>query len=222
MGSLLSFGAAPRTARLPPPSSRPAVNDAASSATPADLVRRIQEGDGTAEEELVATYGEGLAFVLRRWTRDREAADDLYQETLGRALEKLRSGELRNAASLPSFLRGLAWNLCIDHYRRRTARGGREAPLGDHVDPPDPGAGQLASLLRREKAEVVRRLLAELPAARDRQVLTRFYLEEQDKERIRADLGLSPAELNMVLFRARRRCQALFEAAFGARARERD
>ncbi|HEV7517338.1 MAG TPA: hypothetical protein VGR07_13635 [Thermoanaerobaculia bacterium] len=73
--------------------------------TPGDLVRRIAAGDRRAEQEMVELYGEGLAFLLRRWTRDRDAADDLYQETLRLALEKIRRGEVRDPDRLPGFLR---------------------------------------------------------------------------------------------------------------------
>lgn len=180
---------------------------------PGELVPRIQAGDRRAEEELVELYGEGLAFLLRRWTRDRDAADDLYQETFRLAIEKIRQGELRDPGRLPGFLRGLAKNLSIDHYRRESRRGGREASLEASPEPPDHGPGQLGALLREERIKIVRRLLAELPVERDRQVLLRFYIHEEDKDRIREDLGLSRAELNVVLFRARRRYQALAEKA---------
>ncbi|HVR07246.1 MAG TPA: RNA polymerase sigma factor, partial [Thermoanaerobaculia bacterium] len=211
MGSLLAFSGPRQRARGCPPGPRGAVTEAGPA--PGDLAPRIAAGDRGAEEELVARYGEGLAFLLRRFTRDRETADDLYQETFRRALEKLRRGELRDPASLPSFLRGLARNLSIDHYRGRARRSGRERPLDEASEPPDERTGQLGSLLREERIALVRRLVGEVPRRRDREVLLRFYLEEEDKQRIQSDLGLSGAELNLVLFRARRRCQALFEEA---------
>jgi RNA polymerase sigma-70 factor (ECF subfamily) len=215
MGSVLAFGARARRLGARPSWPRGTVTEAAPA--PVDLVRRIEEGDRGAEEELVELYGEGLAFLLRRWTRNLEAAEDVYQETFKRALEKLRGGELRDPRSLPAFLRGLARNLSIDYYRGESRRGGRERPIDGALDPPDDRVGQLGTLLHEEKAALVRRLVAELPRARDREVLLRFYLREEDKERIQADLGLTGTELNMVLFRARRRCQALFEEALGGR-----
>jgi RNA polymerase sigma-70 factor (ECF subfamily) len=215
MGSVLAFGARARRSGARPSRPRGTVTEAAPA--PVDLVRRIEEGDRGAEEELVELYGEGLAFLLRRWTRNLEAAEDVYQETFKRALEKLRGGELRDPRSLPAFLRGLARNLSIDYYRGESRRGGRERPIDAALDPPDDRVGQLGTLLHEEKAALVRRLVAELPRARDREVLLRFYLREEDKERIQADLGLTGTELNMVLFRARRRCQALFEEALAGR-----
>ncbi len=181
-----------------------------------DLVLRIQSGDRRAEGELVERYGEGFLFLLRRWTRSRDEADDLYQETFRRGIEKIRAGEVRDPERLPAFLRGLARNLTTDHYRRETRRGGRESPIESNPEPADGAPGQLGALLRREKAGIVRRLLAELSQERDRQVLLRFYIHEQDKERICGDLGLSRSEFNVVLFRARRRYQLLFEKAVAA------
>lgn len=180
---------------------------------PGDLVLRIGSGDRRAEAELVEHYGEGVLFLLRRWTRSRDEADDLYQETFRRAIEKIRGGEVRDPERLPAFLRGLARNLTTDHYRRQSLRGGRETPIESTPEPADDANGQLGALLRREKIGIVRRLLAELPLERDRQVLLRFYIHEEDKERICDDLALSRSEFNVVLFRARRRYQLLFEKA---------
>lgn len=180
---------------------------------PGDLVLRIGSGDRRAEAELVERYGEGVLFLLCRWTRSRDEADDLYQETFRRGIEKIRAGEVRDPERLPAFLRGLAKNLTTDHYRRAALRGGRESPIESSPEPADDMPGQLGALLRREKIGIVRRLLSELPLERDRQVLVRFYIQEEDKERICDDLGLSRSDFNVVLFRARRRYQLLFEKA---------
>jgi RNA polymerase sigma-70 factor (ECF subfamily) len=188
-------------------------------AAPGDLVRRIQAGDLRAETELIELYGEGVTFLLRRWTRDRDAADDLFQETFRTAIEKIRRGEVREPDRLPGFLRSLAKNLSTYHYRRAAQQTEREKPIDTALEPPDPTAGQLGRLLRQEKIEIVRRLLAELSVERDRQILLRFYLREEDKENIRRDLGLTSAEFNVVLFRARRRYRDLFEKAAAGSAR---
>ena len=185
-----------------------------------DLVQRIMAGDGPAEEELIARFGDGLLFLLRRWTRDPSTAEDLYQETVRLALEKIRRGEVREPDKLPGFLRSLAKNLSIHHYRRGSVRGERERDLeevgADAVVSHD-AVDQLTSLLRAEKAALVRQAIAEMPMERDRQVLFRFYIGEEDKERICADLGLTGPELNVVLFRARQRYRKLFEERLAGR-----
>lgn len=181
-----------------------------------DLVGRIVAGERQAEEELVGHYGEGLQFLLRRWTRDTVTAEDLFQETVRLALEKIRGGEVREPGKLAGFLRSLAKNLAIHHYRRDAIRQERErdldsAPLVAAGEPMEP----LAHLLRAEKAALVRQAIAELPRERDRQVLFRFYIAEEDKERICADLGLGSQEFNIVLFRARQRYRNLLAERLG-------
>jgi RNA polymerase sigma-70 factor (ECF subfamily) len=176
-----------------------------------DLVRRIQESDPAAEAELVARFSEGLSFLLRRWTRDRTIAEDLFQETFRLALEKIRKGEVRDPERLAGFLRSLAKNLSIEHYRRGSRREVREEELEAAAELTAPETGQLGHLLRQEKAALVRQVLEELGSERDRQVLFRFYIAEEEKEQIRSDLGLTGPEFNLVLFRARRRYRDLYE-----------
>jgi len=83
-------------------------------------------------------------------------------------------------------------------------------PATDTMEP-------LNRLLAAEKAGLVRRLIGELASDRDRQVLFRFYIAEEERERICADLGLTSPELNVVLFRARQRYRKLFEERLGGR-----
>lgn len=187
------------------------MSGSAAELSPGDLVQRIRGGDPRAEEELVTRFGEGLSFLLRRWTRDHAAAEDLYQETFRLALEKIRRGEVREPDRLAGFLRSLAKNLSIHHYRRGSVRETREEDLDAVTDVSCEDVDQLGQLLRQEKVALVRRILAELASERDRQVLFRFYIAEEERERIRSDLGLSGPELNMVLFRARRRYRDLYE-----------
>lgn len=194
-----------------PTAARPGMSGSTAPSTPADLVLRIRSGDPRAEEELIARFGDGLSFLLRRWTRGHSDAEDLYQETFRLALEKIRRGEVRDPDRLAGFVRSLARNLSIEHYRKAARRGSREEDLEAAAESSAPETGQLGQLLRKEKVALVRRLLDELGSDRDRQVLFRFYIAEEDKESIRSDLGLTAPEFNLVLFRARRRYRDLFE-----------
>ena len=182
-----------------------------SEVSSSDLVRSIQDGNPAAEAELVARFSEGLSFLLRRWTRDRMVAEDLFQETFRLALEKIRKGEVRDPDRLAGFLRSLAKNLSIEHYRRGSRREVREEELEAASELSATDTGQLGRFLREEKAALVRQVLEDLGSERDRQVLFRFYISEEDKEQIRSDLGLTGPEFNLVLFRARRRYRDLYE-----------
>ncbi len=186
-----------------------------STASACGMVRRIAAGDRAAEAELVEEYGERMAFLLRRWSRDDDAAQELYQETFRRAIEKLRAGELRDPERLASYLVGLAKNLSTYHYRKGDRRSAYHEDPGEKAEFADPSPDLLARLLSHEKADLARRVLAELPTDRDREILSRFYLAESDSRTICAELGLAATHFKRVLFRARRRYRTLFEAQVG-------
>lgn len=181
---------------------------------PEELAARIRAGDRRAEERIVELYGRGVAIILDRHTNGRPEAEDLYQETFRLALEKLRRGELREPAKLPGFLAQMARNLAIEHYRkaaRRQTEPDSDAILGFAA----PGTGPLAELLVRDNAALVRRALRDLANERDRQILLRFYIAEEDKDHICADYGLTNLQFNRVLHRARQRYKALMLARLG-------
>ena len=174
---------------------------------PQEIVRRIRERDPEADAELVRRYQRGVSVILRRAGAGPPEADDLSQETFALALRKIRAGEVRQPERLAGFLCSLARNLAIEHFRR--SRSQRAAGDPDQ-EAPSPAASPLEELLRAERAATVRRVLDELPSDRDRQILHRFYLAEDDKETICRDLGLSSLHFNRVVFRARERYRELY------------
>jgi RNA polymerase sigma-70 factor (ECF subfamily) len=169
-------------------------------------------GDGEAEAELVERYSRGVTFIIRRETGGASAADDLYQETFRIALEKIRRGDLREPEKLPGFVCSVARNLVIDYFRR-AARQESLAEIEEATPMPHPAPSQLDELLRKEKTALVRQVINELPSDRDRQLLFRFYIAEEAKESICADLGLTGVHFNRVLHRARERYRELYEKA---------
>jgi len=194
------------------------LRDDASPETPAELVRRIRSGDAAAESELVSRYGRGVTILIHRSSGNASAVDDLYQQTFQIALEKIRRGDLREPERLSGFICSLARNLVIDHFRRAAAHR-FPGPI-EGTGAADPAPGPLESLLRAEKASIVRRVLAELPAERDREILFRFYIAEDEKDSICRDLGLTSLHFNRVLFRARERYRELYEETARKSAKE--
>jgi RNA polymerase sigma-70 factor (ECF subfamily) len=171
------------------------------------LVARIRAGDVAAESDLVSRYARGVRMIVSRATPDRSIVDDLCQDTFRIALEKIRRGDVRDARRLSGFMCALARNLTVEHFRRSR----RGEPVGA-PDESDPAPSQLELLLAEERASIARKVLSELGSDRDRQLLFRFYVAEETKAEICADLGLSSLHFNRVLFRARVRYRALYEA----------
>jgi RNA polymerase sigma-70 factor (ECF subfamily) len=205
-GAPLERARGPLASNPAAPAAEPSPGEAASA-----LVRRIQAGEARAEAELVERYHGGLLFLLRRWTRDSETAEDLCQETLRLAIEKIRSGEVREPDHLAAFLRSLAKNQSIQLYRRTGERVELREEIGPSCELQDAQPSALSQLLQNEKARLARQVLQDLGSERDRQVLLRYYLAEEKAEAICHDLGLTSEHFYRVLHRARKRYRRLFE-----------
>jgi RNA polymerase sigma-70 factor (ECF subfamily) len=177
-----------------------------------DLVSRIRAGNRQTEAELVERYSRGVMIIIRREVRDTAAAEDLYQETFRIILEKVRHGDVREPERLSGFVCGVARNLVIDYFRR-AARQESLTEIEEAEPLPHPAPDQLQELLQKEKADLVRQVLKEMPNERDIQALYRFYIADDDKEQICADLGLTSSHFNIVLHRARERFRELYKQA---------
>ena len=179
-----------------------------------DWLRRVTAGDADAEAELVRRYKDGIAIIIQRIVHNESTAEDLSQETFRVVLEKIRKGDVREPEKLSGFICGVARNLAIDSARKtRRSAAGQEAVDADDI--PDPQPDQFEQLWRKERAEIVRRTIDELKSKRDREVLFRYYIAEEDKERICADLGLTSQQFNSVIFRALKRYKELYKKRFG-------
>jgi RNA polymerase sigma-70 factor (ECF subfamily) len=175
-----------------------------------DFVSRIMAGDRQAEAELIDSYGRGVRIIIRRAGSPAAIIDDLCQETFRIVLEKIRRGDIREPERLSGFIRSVAKNLVIEHFRR-VARQERLTDTEEAIRLLTPTApSQLERLLQKEKAGLVWGVLREMRNERDVQVLLRYHLAEDTKEQICADLGLTSLQFNLVLHRARERYRQLY------------
>lgn len=197
---------------------------------PEALVERIRAGaeraggDRDAETRLVERYARGVRIVLHRHTRGgvrgADLVEDLFQETFRLAVEKLRAGELRDPSKVGAFLAAIAKNLATEHYRKAARRqtevdserveAAYTANEGVVAGSTDESSSPLGEVLQNEEAELVRRTIGELNTERDRQILFRFYIAEEDKDAIAADFELDSLQFNRVLYRARQRYKDLY------------
>jgi RNA polymerase sigma-70 factor (ECF subfamily) len=182
----------------------------------ADFVKRIGLGDRRAEEELVRRYQRGLIFLLKRRTRDPQLALDLTQETFRIAIEKLRQSPIEQVERVAAYLRGTAVNLAMADVRKHVRRG--TTADSDAVDAAAADtAGPFENVSSEQVQRLVRKLLDELPVPRDREILIKTYLEDQDKSAICEALGVDAAHYNRVLFRAKQRFRELLTTAASQR-----
>ena len=176
----------------------------------ARITRGIRDGDTRAETEMVERYSKGLRYLLARRIGDDERARDLLQETLCIAIEKLRSIELDSPERLAGYLRGIAIRVAQNAARRRNREPyGMEMEAVAAIQDSEPR--QFQNIAKEQTVSAVHDLLESMPVERDRELLKRLYVYDQEKEEIRRALGLDSLHFNRVLFRAKKRFRKILE-----------
>jgi RNA polymerase sigma-70 factor, ECF subfamily len=153
----------------------------------------------------------GLISLFARKLGDRALAEDLVNQAFVESLDKLAQQQIADPGRFSGFVYGVAFNLLRNHRRRMDNRRDNRAS-SMVLDNLPSNASLFDQLLEESIAATTRRMVTELPIARDREVVRRFYLEEHGKAEICVDLGLSPLHFDKIVFRARRRLRRLLEA----------
>ncbi|MFN8503635.1 RNA polymerase sigma factor [Kouleothrix sp.] len=157
----------------------------------------------TCIELLYEEYQRPLLAYLTRLVSDREAAEDLCQETF---IKALRNWHQRDAsASVAAWLYRIATNTAYDFLRRR--RRIRFTPLLD-LEPPPSGSHSMES--RLDEGEPVQRALAQLPAMY-RLPLVMHSCEGHSTQEIAEAMGVSNSAIKTRLFRARERFREAYQ-----------
>ncbi|PZN29725.1 MAG: hypothetical protein DIU71_13825 [Proteobacteria bacterium] len=159
---------------------------------------------------LFARHYSGLLALLVRQTRDTALAADILSDAIETTARHLESGRIVRPEAAAGYVYRVAMNLLRNYRRNIDNRPERRADPA--VLETLPAGLGLDEALEERLARQVWEVVADLPTARDREIVKRFYLDEDDKAAICRDLGLSPVHFDKVVFRARQRLKALLEA----------
>jgi RNA polymerase sigma-70 factor (ECF subfamily) len=177
----------------------------ASSIFDENYLQALAAGNEDAENYLLACFSRPVQLTL--WTRLRspELIQDAYQETFLRVLAYFRSGKtLDNPASLPGFVHTVCRNTALELLRGHM----RHDQMPEHIAAPvDLAPNPEGEMIADERKWVVRQLLSELPE-KDRELLRRVFLEEEDKDLVCAEFQIDRGYLRVLLHRARIRFRA--------------
>jgi RNA polymerase sigma-70 factor, ECF subfamily len=177
-----------------------------------DLVRRAQQGEVAAYEQLLAKHQQRVFAVVGGILRRREDVEDVAQQVFVKAYFSLKRFDLRSAFG--TWLYKIAVNECWDYLRKKKVRrlvyesdlseeqtrqlaSASEQPLGAQRVHED-------AATRTEQRELVERLLAELDDS-DRAMLVMKEVEGFSVEEISEILGINVNTVKVRLFRARGR-----------------
>jgi RNA polymerase sigma-70 factor (ECF subfamily) len=172
-----------------------------------DLIARARSGDTDAFQLIFDRYSRPVLSFIYDLTGEREAAEELMQETFVRAYRNL--GTLRADARLSTWLFGIAKNVAREHGRARR-RASRKVELDDSTvtELADAGPPPDDSLINKELNNVIRDALSKLDEDK-RLVFTLKIFQQQSYEEIAAITGFSIAKLKTDLHRARHEMRRL-------------
>src|SRR5436190_3671487 len=176
----------------------------------AALVERARAGSRPSFEALVRRYQRPLYFLCLRYVRDHDAASDLAQRTLIKALEKM--DELREPGIFKSWLYRIGANLALNHLRDNARFVAEETPAGPEHEPAALEAD--ARLEAAEDAAALRRAVATLPT-KQRMTLELRVFEEMSFRDVAEALETTEGAAKVNFHYAVKRLRGLLEKARG-------
>ena len=168
-----------------------------------DWLERLRAGDPGAMEGLLVQYGPMMEYIVRGVLSDPHEAEDCLAQVRARLWEKAPSDAGPTAVAGP-WRPALRRSAPYPRLRGRARREGRQGELSPELADPAPGPEE--EVLRRERAEALRRVLNTLKAA-DLRLFYRKYYYLQPTDRIAAELGTTPRAVEGRLYRIRKRLQ---------------
>jgi RNA polymerase sigma-70 factor (ECF subfamily) len=168
----------------------------------AEDLARLRRGEVSACEGLLRRYQNRLYRYLLRMVREPAAAEDLFQQTWLRVIKNIERYDPQRP--FEPWLFSIARNLALDELRRRAPESLDQAE--DRLDRSgfsEPDA--LSALLARERSDLLKDALGDLPAIY-REVLTLRFDEEMKLEEIAEVWG---APVSTVKTRLQRALKAL-------------
>jgi RNA polymerase sigma-70 factor, ECF subfamily len=184
---------------------------AATTARTTTTVPQPRDVERATVERLIASQYSGLRLLIQRRTGNPEVAADILNQAASTAWEKWQAGQVQRPEAIGGYIFQVAMNLLRN--RRRSIAERADKHVDSEVLGMLPAETDSADRWVEKKMAVrVKRILQQLGSPRDREILVRFYLQEEDKDTICRDLTLDADQFDKVLHRARGRLKELLES----------
>ena len=153
--------------------------------TDEELAIMYVDGDNKAFDLLLSRNQEKLFTYILFVVRDREMANDMFQETFFKVVSRLQQGKYIANGKFSAWLMRIAHNVNMDWYRQQRAQNIVDAPKENDLS--NVGSTLLESsregeLVNNQVMEDVRRMMSHLPASQREVVFMRFYQQMSFKE----------------------------------------
>jgi RNA polymerase sigma-70 factor (ECF subfamily) len=185
------------------PTPQPPAGSDVSYAEWADLVERIRSGETDGMQELYQLFSKGIRYHLCRHLGLQEL-DDKVHDTFVVVVQAIRKGELREPERLMGFVRTIVRRQVAAHIDRVVHSRREQMDMDSTSRVPDPRGDPEQAAIFQQRIDLIQQVLGEL-CGRDREILTRFYLDEQDQDRICSEMDLTETQFRLLKSRAKSR-----------------
>lgn len=149
-----------------------------------DLIKAFISGNDCCFGELLTRYKSKVFTTIYLIVKDREIAEDLFQEVMIKVVRMIRSGKYNEEGKFLPWVVRIARNLAIDHFRK-VQRNPIQNESDDYdifnsVQRSEPSSEE--QIIKEENARYIRSLIQELPDKQREVLVMRTYGELSFKE----------------------------------------
>lgn len=152
--------------------------------TDQELVNSYLSGNEIALEQLIHRHKDKVYTSIYCMVKDQYLAEDIFQETFIKAIDTLRSGRYNEEGKFAPWIMRIAYNLCIDYFRKVKRTPGIVTSEGDdifkHMKFEDKTAEEFVELERFEGR--IKELLELLPPEQKEVIILRHFFNFSFKE----------------------------------------
>lgn len=170
--------------------------------TDEQLVSDYSNGNNLAFDILLERHKQNVFNYIYFTVRNRELAEDIFQETFIKAIVTIRQGRYTESGKFRAWISRIAHNLIIDHFRQEKNENtisNDDAPV-DLLNNPSLCDGTIEDAIVKEQiSSDIRKLISFLPDSQ-REVLEMRYYQDLSFKEIADQTGVS---INTALGRMR-------------------
>jgi RNA polymerase sigma factor (sigma-70 family) len=149
-----------------------------------DLIHLYLKGDETAFECLLNRHKSKIYTSIYMFVKDNDLANDLFQETFIKIIDTFRSGKYNEEGKFLQWALRIAYNLCIDHFRknkrRPTVSTSEDFDIFEVVKVVEDN--EETKMMKTQTYEKIRQLVNSLPQEQREVIILRHYAELSFKE----------------------------------------
>jgi RNA polymerase sigma-70 factor, ECF subfamily len=165
------------------------------------LVQQIKAGSDEGMEQLYRLFSRGIRYYLCRQLGPQELEDKVH-DTFLIVVNAIKRGDLREPERLMGFVRTVVRRQVAAYIENAVHTRREQTDLETGITVADRSENPEQSAIIKQKAELMKSALEAL-SKRDRDILIRFYLQEQPQEQICREMSLTETQFRLLKSRAK-------------------